>query len=170
MIENVAAIIQKMIGMSNGNLHDINHFMKVYAFSRMIGLREGLPEITQTILEAAAAIHDIACPLCREKYGNTNGNLQEQEGIPLAQNFLSDVKLTDEMKERIIYLVGHHHTYAGVDGMDYQILLEADFLVNADEGKMPLDAIKTARERLFKTKTGIGLLDSMYLGLHVNNL
>ncbi len=163
MIENISTIIRKMIDMSNGNLHDINHFMKVYAFSRMIGLQEGLPEITQTILEATAVIHDIACPLCREKYGNANGKFQEQEGVPLAQSFLSDAELPGEMKERIIYLVGHHHTYAGVDGMDYQILLEADFLVNADESKMPLTAIKTAREHLFKTETGIGLLDSMYL-------
>lgn len=163
MIEKIPDIIQKMIDMSNGNLHDINHFMKVYAFSRIIGLREGLPEITQTILEAAAVIHDIACPLCREKYGNTNGKFQEQEGLPLARNFLSDVNLSDEMKERIIYLVSHHHTYADVDGADYQILLEADFLVNADEGKIPLDAIRATRERLFKTEAGINLLDSMYL-------
>ncbi len=163
MIENISAIMQKMIDMSNGNMHDINHFMKVYAFSRMIGLQEGLPEITQTILEAAAVIHDIACPLCREKYGNTNGKFQEQEGVLLARNFLSGMELSDEAKERIIYLVGHHHTYTVIDGMDYQILLEADFLVNADEGKMSFTAIKAARERFFKTKTGIDLLDSMYL-------
>ena len=163
MIESITTIIQKMIDMSTGNIHDINHFMKVYAFSRMIGLQEGLPEITQTILEATAVIHDIACPLCREKYVNTNGRFQEQEGVLLARNFLSGMELSDETKERIIYLVSHHHTYTDIDGMDYQILLEADFLVNADEGKMPLAAIKDARERFFKTKTGIHLLDSMYL-------
>ncbi len=155
--------MERMIDMSKGNLHDINHFMKVYAFSRIIGLQEELPEITQTILETAAVIHDIACPLCREKYGNTNGKFQEQEGIPLAQNFLADVELPDEMKERIVYLVAHHHTYVDVDGIDYQILLEADFLVNADESKMPITAIKAARDRLFKTEAGINLLDSMYL-------
>ena len=88
--------MERMIDMSKGNLHDINHFMKVYAFSRIIGLQEELPEITQTILETAAVIHDIACPLCREKYGNTNGKFQEQEGIPLAQNFFADVELRNE--------------------------------------------------------------------------
>ena len=31
----------------------------------------------------------------------------------------------------------HHHTYTGVDGIDYQILLEADYLVNADESHYP---------------------------------
>ena len=29
--------------------------------------------------------------------------------------------------------MSHHHTYTGVDGLDYQILLEADYIVNASE-------------------------------------
>ena len=37
------------------------------------------------------------------------------------------------MVNRIIFLVAHHHTFQEVDGIDYQILLEADYLVNADE-------------------------------------
>lgn len=164
MISNkTSTIIQKMIDLSNGNIYDINHFMTVFAFARTIGLQEKLLQETQTILEIAAIIHDIACPLCREKYGNTNGNYQEQEGIALAQDFLFDIALPDEMKKRIVYLVGHHHTYTGVDGMDYQILLEADFIVNANESKMSLEAIRIARNRIFKTETGIELLDSIYL-------
>lgn len=35
--------------------------------------------------------------------------------------------------ERVCYLIGHHHTYTGIDGRDYQILVEADFLVNLYE-------------------------------------
>ena len=34
------------------------------------------------------------------------------------------------MIRRVEYLVGHHHTYKDIDGLDYQILVEADFLVN----------------------------------------
>ena len=41
------------------------------------------------------------------------------------------------MVERICYLIGHHHTYKDVDGADYQLLLEADFLVNAYEDALP---------------------------------
>lgn len=159
----VSTVIQKMIAMSDGNMHDINHFMKVYAYARTIGLAEGLEDELQTTLEVAAVIHDIACPLCREKYGNTNGRLQEQEGMPLAKGFLSDVELSDEMKERIVYLVGHHHSWNMIDGIDYEILLEADFLVNADESKMSIAAIQTTRDSLFKTAAGKALLDVMYL-------
>ena len=67
------------------------------------------------------------------------------------------------LKERIIFLVTHHHTYSGVDGMDYQILLEADYLVNAGESGWPKEAIRRARESLFRTETGRALLDSIYL-------
>ena len=34
---------------------------------------------------------------------------------------------TEEQIERVKYLVGHHHTYDNIDGLDYQILIEADF-------------------------------------------
>ena len=107
-------------------------------------------------------IHDIACPVCRVKYGNTNGSNQEKESPELVKNFLKDVEIDDEMKERINYLVSHHHTYTNVDGMDYRILLEADFLVNADESEMSENAVETARERVFETNTGKKLLTSIY--------
>ena len=161
--KTVTEIMQKMIVYSEGNLHDIAHFMKVYAFARTIGIAENLDDTEQETLEIAAILHDIACPLCRKKYGNTNGKHQEKEGVPLTQAFLADFDLPADMTERIVYLVGHHHTYTDVDGADYQILLEADFLVNADESHLSENAIRTAGKRIFKTKSGIKLLDAIYL-------
>lgn len=64
---------------------------------------------------------------------------------------------------RIAYLVGHHHTYEGVDGLDYQILLEADYLVNADESGYSRENILHMRDTVFQTKTGTALLESIYL-------
>lgn len=155
-------MICKMIAQSNGNKHDIAHFLKVYTYARLIGEKEQLDARTQKTLEITAVIHDIACPLCREKYGNTNGKYQEQESAPLVEAFLEGTGADDAMKERIIYLVCHHHTYANVEGMDYQILLEADFLVNADESQMTEAAIRHAKETFFVTKTGTELLDSIF--------
>ena len=56
---------------------------------------------TQIILEAAAITHDIACPLCREKYGNTNGKYQEQEGEVMVRNFLAYTGLSEEQINRV---------------------------------------------------------------------
>ena len=160
----VSAAIQKMIGFYKGNLHDINHFLKVWAMAKTIGELEALDEHTQEVLELAAVIHDIACPLCREKYGNTNGKSQELESPPLVETFFEGLPVDPADLSRISFLVAHHHTDTGVDGLDYQILLEADFLVNAGESGYSRAVIEKFRQRVFRTKSGIRLLDSMYLG------
>lgn len=57
----------------------------------------------------------------------------------------------------------HHHTYTNIDGLDHQILLEVDFLVNAGESGYARSAIENFRQRVFRTAAGTELLDSMYL-------
>ena len=159
----IAAAIEKMTDFYKGNIHDIYHFLKVWAFAKNIGEAEGLDPKTQETLEMAAVVHDIACPLCRIKYGNTNGKYQEAEGPALTESFLADTGLTGVEIARIAYLVGHHHTYEGVEGLDYQILLEADYLVNADESGYSRENILHMRDTVFQTKTGTALLESIYL-------
>lgn len=159
----ISEIMKKMILYSNGNTHDINHFMKVYGYAKMIGECEHLVAKEQKILEIAAILHDIACPLCREKYGNTDGKRQEEEGIPLVYSFLKGTGEEQEIVERTAYLVGHHHTLTDIDGMDYQILLEADYLVNADESGYSKENIRNMMEKVFKTDTGKMLLQGIYL-------
>lgn len=158
----IPEIMLKMIDYSKGNLHDINHFMKVYAYAKTIGECENLSPSEQEILEVAAIVHDIACPLCREKYGNTNGRYQEEEGVILTREFLRDTNLPEEAVERIVFLVGHHHTLRNISGQDYQILIEADYLVNADESNYSESNIRNTKERIFKTTTGTALLKCVY--------
>ena len=159
----IAQILEKMIAYSGGNLHDINHLICVWTYAKTIGELEGLEQETQTTLEIAAITHDIACPLCRQKYGNANGKYQELESPPLVEDFFAGMPVERDMAERISWLVAHHHTYTHVDGLDYQILLEADFLVNADEGGLVRAAIENMRQSVFRTGAGIRLLDSIYL-------
>ena len=158
----IAELTKAMIDDSAGNLHDIHHFLKVYAYAKTIGECEQLAPETQMMLEAAALLHDIACPLCREKYGNTNGSYQEAEGQILAADFLKGRGFSQDFIDRVAYLVGHHHTLTDVDGLDYQILLEADYLVNAAESQYPPENIRHALNILFKTPTGCALLKSIY--------
>ena len=47
--------------------------------------------------------------------------------------------------------------------MDFQILVEADFLVNIFEDGMDEHSIKSVKEKIFKTKTGINLLEKLFL-------
>lgn len=159
----VSSAVEKMIEFYKGNLHDIEHFLKVWSFARTIGEQERLDAHTQQILELASVVHDIACPLCRVKYGNTNGKNQEIESPPLVKSFFKDLPVSPRDTERISWLAAHHHTYTDVDGDDYQILLEADFLVNAGESGYKISAVEAARNSFFKTAAGIRLLEKIYL-------
>jgi len=158
----IGQLIEEMIHFYNGSHHDICHFLKVYAYARTIGLQENLPESRQQALEAAAVLHDIACPLCREKYGKADAAHQEQEGPALAAVLLEKVGADTRLKNRVCYLVGHHHTHTFVDALDHRILLEADFLVNAHEGGLDKAAVRAGAARLFRTDAGLRLLKSMY--------
>lgn len=158
----VAVIARRMIERADNTQHDINHFLKVYGYAKTIGELEGLDAQTQQILEAAALVHDIACPLCREKYGHADGMDQQREGEPMARELLRDTGLSPEAAERVAFLVAHHHTLEGVDGPDWQILLEADYLVNADEGQASSEAIRHTLKSLYRTRAGSELLKAVY--------
>ena len=159
---NIAQILEKMVVFSDGNIHDIEHFIKVWTYARTIGELEKLDQGTQYILEVAAITHDIACPLCREKYGNTNGKYQEEEGGPLVTEFLADTGLSKEQIDRVAYLVSHHHTLQNVDGIDYQILIEADYIVNAAESGYSRQNIESFIEKNMRTETGGRIAKSVF--------
>ena len=69
---------------------------------------------------------------------------------------------TDAEIERVKYLVGHHHTYTDIDGIDYQILVEADFLVNLHEHQNRYDSVQNVKKNIFRTETGLTLLTEMF--------
>ena len=150
----ISRIMERMIAFSEGNIHDIDHLLRVWSYARTIGELEGLDADTLLILEAAAIVHDIACPLCRQKYGNTNGKYQEAEGAPMAAAFLADSGLAEAQIARVAFLVGHHHTFAGIDGADWQILVEADYIANTTEnGYSPANAANFVG-KIFRTRAG----------------
>jgi len=151
----------RMIDYFAGDARRINHFIKVHGYARLIGLTEGLDERALGILEAAALVHDIGIKPSETKFGHCAGHLQEQEGPPVARSMLGELEFTDDVIERVCFLVGHHHTYGQIDGLDYQILVEADFLVNVIEGGMSADQIASIRERIFRTSSGKMILDCL---------
>lgn len=156
-------LIMEMVRFNGGDPKRIQHFTKVYEYAHTIGVLEKLDGKTQKILDIASIMHDIGIRPSEEKYGRCDGKLQESEGPAYALEMLKKFsEVTSEEAERVCFLIGHHHTYTGVEGLDWQILLEADFLVNAYEDGLNTESIKTFREKVFRTKTGTGLLDTMY--------
>jgi uncharacterized protein len=153
---------EKMIEYYAGDARRIHHFLKVHSFAKLIGEMEGVTGEELEILEVAALVHDIGIKNSEKKYGYNTGKTQEKEGPPEAEKLL--IPLTDDAAfiERVCYLVGHHHTYSNIDGMDYQILVEADFLVNLYEDKEHIKAVRSAYEKIFRTQSGRKLCKEIF--------
>ena len=160
-MQKLEQLALRMVEFDAGDAKRIQHFLKVHSFAHLICVGEGVPEHTRLLTEAAALVHDIGIHAAEAKYGRCDGKLQEQEGPAPAAALLRETGFDEADVQRICYLVAHHHTYDAVDGPDYRILLEADFLVNAYEDALPVGAVRTARERIFETATGTRLLNTM---------
>ncbi len=152
-------LMVKMIEFDAGDARRIQHFIKVASYAKTIGNGECLDVSTQLTLEAAAIVHDIGIHPAEEKYGNCSGKYQEELGPDLAEQMLLEVGFSQDRAARVAFLVGHHHTYDDIHGLDYQALVEADFLVNLFEDNASPAAIAAARKRIFRTATGTRLLD-----------
>ncbi len=141
-----------MIELYKGDSRRIQHFCKVHSYARLIAQMENVDYKTLFIIETAALTHDIGIHTCEEKYGECGGRLQEKEGPALAKELLERLGFETDISERVQYLIAHHHTYSNIDGIDYQILVEADFLVNMYEDGVSKDAVLKAYNNIFKTK------------------
>lgn len=160
----IAELLRAMVAYDHGDARRIHHFLKVHNLAACIGRLEGLGEEEQLVLEAAAIVHDIGIHLAERLHASTAGHWQEQLGPPEAERLLGEVGgFTPAQVERVAFLVGHHHTYAHIDALDWQILVEADFLVNLHEDDCLRKEAEQVGERIFRTQTGKRLLADIFL-------
>lgn len=138
-----------MIELYKGDAKRIQHFCKVHSYAKLIAQMENVDDKCLFIIETAALTHDIGIHTCEEKYGECGGKLQEKEGPAIAAELLERLGFDSEVSERVQYLIGHHHTYNNIDGIDYQILVEADFLVNICDDNLTKDAALKAYNNIF---------------------
>ena len=130
----------EMIRLYSGDPMRIQHFCKVHSYAKLIAEMEHVDASTLFILEAAALTHDIGIHLCEEKYGSSNGKLQEKEGPAIAEKLLKELQI----------------------GIDFQILVEADFLVNILEDRLAKEAALQAYHNIFKTESGKNICQEMF--------
>lgn len=155
-----AKLIRAMVDFDRGDAPRIQHFLKVHDFAATIAALEGLDEESSFVLETAAILHDIGIHPAEKRYGNCSGKHQEELGPAEARKLLELVGgYTETQTDRVCFLIAHHHTYTDVEGMDWQILLEADFLVNSFEDHLSEEAIQHFEQHVFKTASGRRLLE-----------
>lgn len=159
----VAQIATKMILVSHGNHHDIRHFQEVFAYASIICTLEGVNSEQSFNTRVAALLHDIACPFLREEKGYCDPHEQEDLGTGYATAFLMGFGLQDFYIRKIVHLVGIHHSWDKADSIEAQILMEADFIVNAQEQELDSQKVLDVRNKFFKTNSGIDLINDIFL-------
>ena len=159
---NLNQLFCEMIQYYRNDPKRIQHFTKVHSYAKLIGELSGMRGEELLTLEAAAYVHDIGIKVAEEKYGSSNGRLQEQEGPAVAEEMLGRLHFDEKIIRRVSYLVGHHHTYDQIDGLDYQILVEADFLVNLYEDGVTKEAVMHAYNKIFRTEHGKRICAEMF--------
>ena len=157
----IAEIILKMIKYFNNDVERISHALKVYGYAKAITAREDLSEEQILVVELAAILHDIGIKEAERKYNSSAGKYQEIEGPHIAQKLMSEI-VSPDLIDRVSFIIGNHHSYNKIDGIDFQILVESDFLVNIDEGKLDTNSIITIKAKYFRTETGRKILSNIY--------
>ena len=162
IMEKQDRLFLSMVEFYRGDPHQIQHFAKVHAYAGWIARQEGLDPAAREILDAAALTHDIGIRIARERHGTSTWKLQEELGPPAARPMLEEAGYDAAVTDRVCWLIGHHHTYTRIDGADYQILVEADFLVNFQEGNRPMGTLPHVYKTIFRTEAGRDLLRRMF--------
>lgn len=158
----IGEIINRMTQTNKHDTKRINHALKVYGIARSIACCENVSKQLMQTIEIAAILHDIAIRYCEDTYNSCSGKLQEKHGPKIAKEILDDFEISEDCKNRVLYLIAHHHTYNNIDGIDYRIIIEADFLVNYDEGNINKKAFLIAYNRYFKTSSAKTMAKTMF--------
>ena len=157
-------VMLSMVRYFEKDVRRINHALKVYGFANAISVSENITGLKKDTIEMSAILHDIGVKEAERKYNSPAGNYQEIEGPPIAKKILEQHSISAEIIDRVCYLIGNHHSYQKIDDIDFQILVEADFIVNIFEDEMKRNSIESVLNKYFKTNTGKEMATSMYLG------
>lgn len=159
----ILSIMNDMIRYFHNDVRRINHALKVYDFASLIAGESGVDNEKRQVIGIAALLHDIGIKEAERKYNSSASRYQEEEGPAVAKKILEPYHLDAKTLDRICYIIGNHHTYTKIDGIDFQILVEADFIVNIYEDEMKPDVVRSIKNRIFRTETGTKLIGDMYL-------
>ena len=154
MDNQTTAVLLEMIRRNSGDQKRIEHSLKVYGYAQLLGKLEGLSPERQFVLGLTAILHDIGIHVSEAKYGYSDGQKQEIEGPPVAREILENLSVDAEVVDRVCFIISKHHTFSAIDGIDFQLLVEADFLVNSVEEEVSPEGVKKFVELNFKSDGG----------------
>lgn len=159
----IDSILKEMLNYNTNDLKRKHHAYQVYSYAHYIAVNQSLSDDLTMITEIAAILHDIGIQNSEKKYNSSSPFYQQIEGPPVTEDILNKYNLDEDIKKRIIYIIANHHTYNKIDDIDFQIVVEADFIVNIIEDNLNVSQIRKIKERIFKTKCGLELINYNFL-------
>lgn len=143
----------------------ITHTQSVAAYTRLIAAGEGWEYGRVELVEMAAWLHDIGCPVARKLYGNSLPVHQQEEGRKLVAGWLrEEPHLSEEEKGWLADVVGGHHRFDAARELHFEPLFEADLIVNLLEGYYQQSQAAHFYDKMMTTETGRMLFRSLFLG------
>jgi len=138
----------------------MNHALKVARYAEQILKAEGGNPL---VVLGAAYLHGIGIHEAERKYGDTGGRYQELEGPPIAREILGKLSVQKEMMEEICNIIAHHHGPKSEESLNFQIVYEADSLVNIEEEGISEEpeAVQNFIAKTFRTVTGKALAEKL---------
>ena len=140
----------------------VHHAIKVAKFAEQILKVEGGNPL---VVMGVAYLHDIGIHEADRKYGSHSGYYQEMEGPAIAREILERLNVPTQMLDEMCDIIGHHHSPREEETLNFQILYEADWLVNIEEEGFSKDRKKVEAliAKVFRTATGRQLAEKLFL-------
>jgi len=136
----------------------IGHATKVARYAEQIG-KEEKGDIA--IVLSAAYLHDIGIHEAEKKYPGTVAEYHEKEGLPIAQEILTNLGASADLITGVCDIIGHHHHPGLEETLNFKVVYDADLIVNLEEKQqeapLPKGKLTELIENSFFTATGRNL-------------
>ena len=144
-------LIREMKDVFGEDNNRIEHALAVLNYAERIQAVEGGNPL---IVKAAAILHDIGIREAEQKYGSSQGKYQQIEGPPIARKILQKYNIDTASTEHICEIIAKHHSAKNIDTTEFQIVWDADWLVNIPVDFKDTDNPEQLINKVFKTKEG----------------
>lgn len=124
-------IIKLLVDYFEDDFRRIQHAVSVLHYAENI--MEGYDNYDPDVVIAAALLHDVGIKPSESVLGYNNGKTQEQYGPPVAREMLIGIDFQSDKLQKVVDIIGNHHSPSRYDYPELAILKEADRIVNRQE-------------------------------------
>lgn len=155
-------VIEEMKKIFGTDQTRIEHALSVLDYAEKIQAAEGGDPL---VVKASAILHDIGIQQAERKYGSTEAKYQELESPVIAEEILKKYDLDKATIEHVCKIIANHHSAKDINTLEFQIVWDADWLVNIPEEFVEISSEKMQLmiDKVFKTQKGYQIARELFL-------